>query len=68
MKGKRLSILIGFCSSIRLLYEQVRDTPLYDWGNLVGDVGGYMGMFLGVSLLSAYQWAEGKAERYGLWR
>ncbi len=34
----------------------VRDVYLYDLDSLVGDVGGFMGMFLGVSLITVYQW------------
>ncbi len=33
----------------------VREVALYDWESLLGEVGGYMGMFLGASLVSLYQ-------------
>lgn len=45
----------------------VRDALLYGVDDLVGDIGGYLGMFLGVSLVTMYQglaalfqWALGK--------
>lgn len=36
----------------------VREVPLYQLSNLVGEVGGCMGMFLGISLLTVYQLME----------
>ncbi len=37
---------------------------LYTWTNVVGEVGGSMGLFLGASLVSLYRGALGAARRF----
>ncbi len=38
---------------------------LYGLSNLVGEVGGSMGLFLGVSLVTLFEAVSGAAERVG---
>ena len=39
-------------SSVKVIEEHL----LYDWSNFVADIGGYLGLLLGVSVLTLYHW------------
>ena len=36
-------------------YDFVEEYYIYNWGSFIADVGGYLGLLLGYSLLSMYQ-------------
>ena len=36
-------------------YDLVEEYYIYNWGSFIADVGGYLGLLLGYSLLSMYQ-------------
>ena len=41
-------------------YKTLEQYRIYDWNDMIADVGGFMGLLLGSSLLSIYQAAEGQ--------
>nr|KAG5711166.1 hypothetical protein BaRGS_004810 [Batillaria attramentaria] len=41
-----------------LNYEYIVTTPAYDWYRLLGDLGGQLGLWLGFSLLTAFEFLE----------
>ncbi len=47
---------VGICLSSTNVWV-IRDTWLYGFERLLGEVGGCLGLFLGVSFVSAYQFA-----------
>ena len=36
-------------------YDLIEEYYIYNWGSFIADVGGYLGLLLGFSLLSMYQ-------------
>ena len=55
---------------IQIYYEDhvvktAKETYVYDTGSLIGDVGGYLGLFLGASTLSLYQMGQNFMVRVG---
>ena len=47
--------------------ETVKEVWLYDGFSLVAEVGGSMGLFLGASLVSMFEWALNTADRAVKW-
>ena len=45
-------------------YEEKEQYIIYDTGSFIADVGGYMGLLLGFSLLSIYQEIEALLKRF----
>ena len=41
-------------------YKVMEQYVIYDYNSFIADVGGFMGMFLGSSLLGIFQAAEGR--------
>ncbi len=55
--------IAGIALSLRSTNQRVaREAWLYQLHNLVGEIGGCLGMFLGVSLISLYQMSLGALE------
>ena len=50
------------------LNDPKREIEVYDWTSLVGDIGGSLGLFLGFSLLTVWDWVCGLTRQLGSFR
>ncbi len=62
LSRKALKFIIIIIIIINKLQRISREAWLYQLHNLVGEIGGCLGMFLGVSLVSLYQMGLGAVE------
>ena len=54
--GKALKLYMYFING---QYDEREQYVIYDYNSLIADVGGYMGLLLGISLQGMFEMAEG---------